>query len=39
MAEKLLAKGTAVEEVASLTGMTVKECQEILKRTSESKVN
>ena len=39
MAEKLLAKGTAVEEVASLTGLTVKECQEILKRTSESNVN
>ena len=39
MAEKLLAKGTAVEEVASLTGMTVKECQEILKRTCESNAN
>ena len=39
MAEKLLAKGTTVEEVATLTGMTVKECQEILKRTCESNAN
>jgi len=38
MAEKLLAKGTTVEEVATLTGMTVKECQEILKRTCENNV-